>query len=89
MKTTKAHRAKIIRELLDELRKSIVVKHEMQMFRLEYLKRMEDRAIEENTDEAVERIRKYVEKEKNQIQEYPALGLKSQWINGKFVITKL
>jgi len=85
----KSKRAKIIKELFDELRSDIVVKNEFQLLRLEYLKRMELNAIEENSDEAVERIRKYVEKKKQDISEYPALRLRSQWINGKFVVTKL
>jgi len=79
----------VIKSLLDGLRKDIVVKNEMQLLRLEHLKRIEDRAIEENSDESVEQIREYVYKQKNEIREYPVLGLKSQWINGEFIITKL
>lgn len=85
----KRDRAKVVKGLLDEVRSKIVPKNEMQMMRLEYIKRMELRAIDENTDEAVEKIKKYVLKEKNNIMEYPTLRLKSQWINGEFIVTKL
>lgn len=86
---TKTQRAKTIRDLLDELRKDIVVKNEMQMFSLELLKRKENNAIDENTDEAVEKVREFVEMKKLNKKIYPALRLKSEWVEGKFTVTKI
>lgn len=85
----KFERAKIIKSLLDELRNNIIIESNLELIRLEHLKKMENRAIEENTDDAVEKIKEYVFKEKNNIMEFPAIGVKSQQINGEFKITKL
>lgn len=82
-------RAKIITCLLDEMRKDIVITNEFQLMRLEILKRMELGAIEENSDHAVKKIKKYVEQQKQNIREYPALKLKSQTIDGKMIIYNL
>ena len=85
----KAKRTKQVVSFLDEIRKDIVTTNEIQLMRLEILKRMELRAIEENSDYAVEKIKKYAEKRKQNIREYPALKLKSQTIGGKMVISNL
>ncbi|GEM_PF-4222273 len=85
----KAKRAKIITCLLDEMRKDIVATNELQLMRLEFLKRMELCAIEENSDHAVMKIRLYMEQRKQNIREYPSLKLKSQTIDGKMVISNL
>ncbi len=85
----KQTRAKIIKKLLDELRKDIVVTNELELMQLEYLMRKENNAVEENSDYAVEKVKNYVEQRKQNVREYPALKLKSQTIDGKMIISNL
>lgn len=85
----KKDRAKIIKRSLDELRKKIEIKNELQLIYLELLKRMENKAIEENSDEAVKRIKEYVKTKKYKIYKFPLLGIKTKRINDKMVISKI
>lgn len=71
---TKKERAKIIHGLFNELRKDIIVVNELQLRRLELYESMENRAIEENSDKAVSRIRKMIKERKRKIYKLKSVG---------------
>ncbi len=82
---TKKERAKLIKDLLDKVRKDIEIKSEMSLLRLENLEKMEDRAIEENTDAAVDRIKKIVREQKRRVYKLKSIGKKFIVENGKII----
>lgn len=82
---TKKERAKIIAGLFDELRKDIVVKSEFQLRSLELYEGMEKRPINENSDEAVGRIRKMIKERTRKIYKIKATGKKYVVENGEIV----
>ena len=73
---TKKERTAVIKRLFEELRKEIVVKHELHLMMLRNYEDMENRAITENSDIAVKRIKKYVAERKKRVYELKSVGKK-------------
>ncbi len=78
-------RAKLIKDLLDSVRKEIKITSEMSLMRLEGLEKMEKRAIEENTNAAVDRIKKFVREQKRKVYKLKSIGKKFVVEDGEIV----
>ena len=80
---------KQIHALFEELRGVGEIKNKLQIMRLEALERMEERALDENSKEALDRIKEMVERGKRKVFTFPLAGKKIEIKDDKLVVTNL
>jgi hypothetical protein len=78
-------RAEIIRDLMDSLRLRIEIVNEADLRLLQKFEFMEEDAIEEDTDEAVDRIRRFVLQFNRRVYALPSIGKRFEVVDGKIV----
>lgn len=85
----KSNYQKQIHQLFEEIRKTIEIKNELQIMRLEILEKMEKDALIENSQKAVDRIKRMIERRKQKVFNFPYAGKRIEIKADKIIVTPL